>query len=78
MLKTSAEYRKSVLKPSVVFLALPVIIEFAFNKSITSSSISLGVILSLCYPLFLVYMARAIAKKVRNQYQYRQTAWMFQ
>jgi hypothetical protein len=63
MLKTSAEYRKSVLKPSVVFLALPMIIEFSFNKYITSSSISLGVILSLCYPLFLVYMARAIAKK---------------
>jgi len=63
MLKTSAEYRKSVLKPSAIFLFLPVIVEFIFNKSITSSSIGLGVALSLIYPLFLVYMARAIAKK---------------
>jgi hypothetical protein len=63
MMKHSKEYRVSILKFSVLFLASPIAIEFLIRHSITPISISLGAFFFLCYPFFLVHVARSIAKK---------------
>lgn len=78
MLKIASKYRKSILKHTMILHVIPVIIEFIFNKSITSYSIILGVILSLSYPIYMAYMATAIAKRGRDQYHCLQTVCMFQ
>jgi hypothetical protein len=63
MMKHSNQYRISILMFSAFFLVFPLAIEFLMRHSITSLSLSLGVIFFLCYPILLVHMARAIAKK---------------